>query len=248
MNTPALKITLLTFCFAVLGLCVFVPFLSVAEEATPETTVTAETVETAETADAAKPFEPLPEGNTIVTPPTNSVLLGSQIGVIVRGQVDEFYLDDEPYPMSKRINAPAASFALLKVSPGRHNVYMAFKDGSEEEIDFVVAMNERDHNGPKSWKRFYQHQFENVSNPCQKCHLTEKIDGGKVQVGHWKPVKESCFGCHVETKRNKLEEFHKNLIDPGWIEKCTDCHYVHKGDARLLLREDYNPEKSEKKP
>ena len=201
----------------------------------------AKPAESTESTDPAKPFEPLPEGKTIVTPPNESVLLGSQIGVIVRGQIDEFYLDDDPYPVSKRINSPAASFSLLKVSPGRHTVYMTFKNGSEEEINFVVAQNERDHNGPKTWKRFYQHQFENISNPCQKCHLTQKTDDGKVQVGHWKSVQESCFSCHVETKRLKLEGFHKDIKDKDWIEKCTDCHYVHKGTVRTLLREDYQP-------
>ena len=88
-------------------------------------------------------FEPLPAGKTLVTPPNESVLLGSQIGMIVRGQFDELYLDDEEIPFSKRIQSKAASFAVLNVSPGRHYVYMSAQDGREEEFEFVVAVNEK---------------------------------------------------------------------------------------------------------
>ena len=189
----------------------------------------------------SEPFEPLPEGRTLVTPPNESVLLGSQIGMIVRGQFDELYLDDEEISFSKRIQSKSASFAVLNVSPGRHYVYMSAKDGREEEFEFVVAVNENEHNGPRSWKRFYQHQFERVSNPCANCHLVQKA-GDKVEVGHWKSVQESCAKCHVEQKRLKLEEFHKDVKSKGWddsnwIESCTDCHYVHQGETRMLLRE-----------
>ncbi len=186
-------------------------------------------------------FEPLPAGKTLVTPPNESVLLGSQIGMIVRGQFDELYLDDEEIPFSKRIQSKAASFAVLNVSPGRHYVYMSAQDGREEEFEFVVAVNEKEHNGPKSWKRFYQHQFERISNPCAKCHQVRQV-GDKVEVGRWKSVKESCAKCHVEQKRVKLEGFHQDLKSKGWddanwIESCTDCHYVHQGETRMLLRE-----------
>lgn len=190
---------------------------------------------------AAEPFEPLPAGKTLVTPPNESVLLGSQIGMIVRGQFDELYLDDEEISFSKHVQSKAASFAVLNVSPGRHYVYMSANDGREEEFEFVVAVNEKEHNGPRSWKRFYQHQFEHVANPCAKCHQVRK-DGDKVEVGHWKSVQESCAKCHVEQKRVKLEGFHQDLKSKGWddsnwIESCTDCHYVHQGETRMLLRE-----------
>ena len=153
---------------------------------------------------APEPFEPLPAGKTLVTPPNESVLLGSQIGMIVRGQFDELYLDDEEISFSKHVQSKAASFAVLNVSPGRHYVYMSANDGREEEFEFVVAVNEKEHNGPRTWKRFYQH--------------------------------------HVEQKRVKLEGFHQDLKSKGWddanwIESCTDCHYVHQGEARTLLRE-----------
>ncbi len=185
-------------------------------------------------------FKPLPAGKTLVTPPNESVLLGSQIGMIVRGKFDELYLDDEAIQFSKRIQTPTASFSLLKVSPGRHCVYMSSADGREEEFEFVIAINDKEHNGPQSWKRFYQHQFENISNPCGKCHQTRKV-GDKVEVGYWKPVKESCATCHVEQKRLKLEGFHKDIKQADWIEKCTDCHYVHQGATRMLLRDNYKP-------
>lgn len=186
-------------------------------------------------------FKPLPEGETLVTPPNESVLLGSQIGMIVRGKFDTLFLDKEPIKFSKRIQTSSASFAVLPVSPGRHSVSMSAQDGRALSFKFVTAINDMEHGGPKTWTRFYQHQFEKISNPCEKCHFTRKTED-KVEVGYWKPVSLSCKTCHVDQKRLKLEGFHENLKaqgwdDTNWIETCTECHYVHQGTSRKLLRE-----------
>ncbi|NUQ64824.1 MAG: hypothetical protein HUU20_20365 [Pirellulales bacterium] len=171
---------------------------------------------------AAKP-DPQPTNEVrIVSPPNHAVLLSGRFEVIAKAPDGKFVLDGEPCE-SEPFRSPVR-VKRVWLDPGVHELRVG-----DQRTEFVVALNEMEHDGPRDWEIYRFHPIEPGDDRCGACHDTEAKDG-LVAVGDI-PSDDACTSCHTETKVQAVESHRVPVLG-----SCNTCHAIHGAPRRDLLK------------
>jgi len=160
--------------------------------------------------------------NGVLFPPNRVVLLSGNFDVICRGTKAALKVNGrarpwEPFESPLRVSH-------LTLAPGVHEVQIG-----NRRIEFSVAMNEEEHDGPEDWKIFRYHPVTSGKKRCAACHET-RPNGKTTTVGKLKSHK-ACFECHESAD---LEVDHSHIQEP--LEACQTCHALHGSSRKSLLK------------
>jgi predicted CXXCH cytochrome family protein len=162
------------------------------------------------------------DGGKVVYPPDKGVLLSGTFDVITKTSTEALQLDGRP--LKSEPFEPPLRVAHVRVSPGWHELRVG-----DRRVEFVVALNEEEHDGPADWPIHRRHPMNANANRCGDCHETTARNG-QTLVGDLKSY-EACFECH---KSAEFEEIHEYPLEDH--ESCQKCHAVHGSISPSLLR------------
>ncbi len=158
----------------------------------------------------------------VLFPPNQAVLLKGSFDVICRADKAALEIDGKPYPWESF--HPPVYVARVRLAPGLHELRI----GSRRR-EFIVAMNEEEHDGPEEWAHHRFHPIESDDQRCAHCHQTEK-KAGRIAVGELRSYK-ACLECHPSVQ---FEAIHSHPLEP--IEHCQTCHALHGSSRKGLLK------------
>ena len=162
------------------------------------------------------------DASKIVYPPDKAVLLSGTFDVITKTSTQALQLDGRP--LKSEPFEPPLRVAHVGVSPGWHELRVG-----DRLIEFVVAMNEEEHDGPADWPIHRRHPMNADADRCSDCHETTARNGHTL-VGDLRSH-EACFECHQLAEHEDIHDF--PLEDH---ESCQMCHAVHGSNGPSLLK------------
>jgi len=172
---------------------------------------------------AKVPDEPAkPPGDGVLFPPNRAVLLSGSLDVVSKS--DQTSLEVDGKPREWEPFQPPLHVAHLRLAPGMHELRIG-----QGRREFVVALNEEEHDGPQDWPIYRCHEMSRGEDRCGDCHQTDKQDG-RITVGDLKPS-EACFECHEPVE---FDVIHAHPLEP--IEHCQMCHALHASTRKGLLK------------
>lgn len=171
---------------------------------------------------AAKPDASATSQPRIIAPRDQAVLMSGRIDIIAQLPEGKLEVDGEPCP-SEPFQSPL-QVARIWLDPGRHEIRAAGR-----RTEFVVALNEMEHDGPSDWKIVRSHPIEPGEDRCGDCHETESRNGLLEVIGI--PSDETCLDCHTA---GKVESIHPHAVE--LLQSCQSCHTMHGALHRRLLK------------
>jgi len=178
---------------------------------------------------AASEKEPADGELEVLWPPEHVALLSGNFDVIVKVPRPEpadplpLELNGQPQPWDAHFTG-AVRVAHLRLSPGVYELKIG-----DRRIDFAVALNEEEHDGPRDWPTYRNHTTPVTADRCAGCH-EDSTEGGEARVGKAKPYK-ACFECHHAVE---FQVIHSHPVQP--LENCDMCHSMHGSANKRLLR------------
>gem|GEM_PF-1414773 len=162
------------------------------------------------------------KNSPIFFPSNRHVLISGKFVIIGRTDEDVFRLNGRAGVMESV--GSNVRIAPMQIAPGTYRL-----DVEGHRHEFVVALNEREHDGPNGWPVVRWHPMEGSAEGCRECHHGPP-DPAK---HHWRsvPIPEACFGCHPVVK---LEAIHAHPMEH--LHQCQDCHSVHSAREPYLLK------------
>ncbi|MGO8745776.1 MAG: hypothetical protein ACLQNE_07280 [Thermoguttaceae bacterium] len=161
------------------------------------------------------------DSSRVIFPPNHAVILAGTFNVIAKGMPGELTVDGQPQKWDPF--APPLSVARVGFTPGVHQIRIGSR-----KIDFSVALNEEEHDGPREWE-IHRHHSIPAFVRCSVCHQTS-IQAGLAIVGPPRTPR-ACFDCHP--KADTLAT-HADLLKP--LDRCQSCHSLHDSTYKDLLK------------
>lgn len=164
----------------------------------------------------------------VVSPPDRAVLLSGNIEIIAQSPDGKLELDGKPCRCEPFTNPLCVTQVWL--DPGVHELRIG-----NHRTEFVVALNEQEHDGPRDWKIYRFHPMESGESGdhrCGACHELQ-LEGDLMRVAGL-PRAEACLECHDKAKLQAIESH--RLQSP---EACTTCHSIHGSPRKRLLKESF---------
>ncbi len=158
----------------------------------------------------------------IVFPPDKAVLLSGGIDIIVKSPGGKPVVDGKPCSCEPFKNPLYVK--RTRLSPGMHTLRIG-----DRKAEFVVALNEMEHEGPDDWRIYKSHLIEPGRDRCGACHETEK-HGDLLRLGGISPH-TACLECHSEVD---FAVIHSHPLEP--LEPCQLCHVMHGSTHDSLLK------------
>lgn len=164
----------------------------------------------------------------IISPPDHAILLSGNLDVIYKSdkacKSGETALDINGRSYKWESFQPPLQVAHVRLAPGFYELNVG-----DQRREFVVALNEDEHDGPEDWNHFRQHKMDVGHQRCGDCHeTTEKED--QIAVGQLKPDK-ACFTCHTQ---GEFDDAHSEPLKPD--QHCHTCHALHGSHRKGLLK------------
>jgi predicted CXXCH cytochrome family protein len=171
---------------------------------------------------AAKPDSSTESERQVISPLDRAVLMSGRIDVIIKSPDGKLEVDGEPCA-AEPFQSPL-QVKRLWLDPGMHEIR-----AGDQRVEFVVALNEIEHDGPSDWKIVRSHPIEPGDDRCGVCHETERKDGLLEVIGI--PSDETCLDCHTASK---VEAIHPHAME--LVQSCRLCHVIHGSLHKRLLK------------
>lgn len=162
------------------------------------------------------------QGLGFVAPQDQAVLMSGTFDVICRTDADTLEVNGQAVQWDEFFSP--VRVARLRLPPGVYEIRVG-----DRKLDVVVAMNEKEHDGPEDWRYHYRHRLKSTAARCGDCHETERQDG-QTSVGDLKSH-EACMKCHTEID---FEVTHSHILEP--LQECWMCHSLHGSTSKSLLK------------
>ncbi len=163
-----------------------------------------------------------PKKARIISPPDEAVLLSGNLDIIAESPHGRIELDGKPCQCE-----PFASplcVAHVWLDPGMHELRVG-----DQRSQFVVALNEMEHDGPRDWKIYRFHDLEPDDRRCGACHVVQ-LEGDVTRVTGL-PTDDICMKCHEASEMRAIES---HQVQPR--QACRTCHAIHGAPIKMLLK------------